>query len=1206
MRTRESLINCHSSRLSTSIDEALQSVASLLTSGKSINQSFRRLSAALALLLIVLTGTLHAATSAAPPPSEPPRDWIDPDTGHRVVRLSQEPGTASLYFHQNSYSPDGKKLIVTTRNGIATIDLVTRKVTPIAKGNVRVMVTGQQSGNVYYTRPDEKDSKARWVYATHMDTLKTRKIAKIPRGTLTTVNADETLLLGSWVDGEEIQVGEAPKGPQVGPDGKPITYHQARGLRIRQVFEQRLERTIFTVNIATGEIKNVHSARDWLNHLQFSPTDPTLIMFCHEGPWHEVDRIWTIRTDGSQLTKIHQRTMHMEIAGHEFFAPDGKTIWYDVQTPRSEVFWVAGYNLQTRQRTWYNLTRDQWSIHYNVNADGSMFAGDGGDEAQVAQAKDGKWIYLFRPKLGENLATGAVSKQQLIRGGHFEAEKLVNMKSHDYRLEPNVTFTPDQKWVVFRSNMHGPTHVYAVELAKAIINAGAELSQQPIDRQALTQRHNPVLSKIDPAAPLMVGNGNLAFTADITGLQTFQEQYSPRVPLMTQAQWAWHSFPNPQGFKEEDGLTQVDVRGKKYQYAYYQEWREASKPAIAWLRENPHRFSLGRLSLHLLDSDGKAPQFSALSNPQQTLDLWSGSLQSRFTFDGSEVQVQTRVHPTLDMVMVELTSPLLARGRLGVDLIFPGVSPKINPDPADWNRPEKHRTIERARDTRQLTLDRVLDDTRYHAVARADSDVTFAPAGPHSYRILPSGKPNSLTLMVRFSPDQIRDALPAASTARNDVTARWRDYWSNGAAIDFSGSTDPRAAELERRVVLSQYLMALNGAGTLPPQEEGLFSNSWNGKFHLEMHLWHSAHFALWGRPELLERSMGWYIDHLPDARKRAAQHDVRGAWWPKMVGPEGRNSPSKVSPFIMWQQPHPIYLAELIYRAKPTRATLNKYRQLVAATADLLASFPHLDEERGQYVLGPPIIPAQEVFPPLMTFNPTFELEYFRFGLATAQQWRERLGEPRNPDWDRVLAKLSPLPTKDGLYLATESFPSLWEQARSSECSRGKTKPECFNRDHPSFLGALGLLPGAGVDRETMKRTLTAVESNWDLRQTWGWDYPLIAMTAARLNEPETALKFLMFDGKNNQYGVTGMTPRVHLDEHADSFVPAANGAAKPVGPDGPGYTRAAETYFPSNGGLLLAVALMAGGWDGAAGDAPGFPKQDWVVRAEGFRPLP
>ena len=147
--------------------------------------------------------------------------------------------------------------------------------------------------------------------------------------------------------------------------------------------------------------------------------------------------------------------------------------------------------------------------------------------------------------------------------------------------------------------------------------------------------------------------------------------------------------------------------------------------------------------------------------------------------------------------------------------------------------------------------------------------------------------------------------------------------------------------------MLSQYLTAVNSAGALPPQEEGLFSNSWNGKFHLEMHAWHAAHFAVWGRPELLERSMPWYLAHLAEARERAKANGVQGAWWPKMVGPEGRESPSTVNPFIMWQQPHPIYLAEtLIDGAATTALSLEKYSELVFETAELLASWPFYDKQ--------------------------------------------------------------------------------------------------------------------------------------------------------------------------------------------------------------------------------------------------------------------
>jgi len=444
---------------------------------------------------------------------------------------------------------------------------------------------------------------------------------------------------------------------------------------------------------------------------------------------------------------------------------------------------------------------------------------------------------------------------------------------------------------------------------------------------------------------------------------------------------------------------------------------------------------------------------------------------------------------------------------------------------------------------------------------------------------------------VLFSQTAQRGALPGAEVAREAVARHWQSYWSTGAVVDFSASSDPRAGELERRVLLSQYLMAINAAGSLPPQEEGLFSNSWNGKFHVEMHLWHAAQFATWGHPELLERSMSWYRSHLPEARARARSQGARGAWWPKMVGPEGRESPSTINPFIMWQQPSPIYLAELLYRAAPTRATLERHRELVFETAELLATFPHFDQEQKSYALGPPIIPAQEVYPPLSTTNPTFELEYFRFGLATAQLWRERLGRSRNASWERVLTRLAPLPQRDGLYVATESQPELWALARSAPCSNGRTARECPNRDHPSFLAALGLLPGTTVDRETMRRTLRAVVEAWDLRQTWGWDFPMLAMTAARLHEPGRAVDFLLSDAHNFQFGSSGMTPRLQLDTTAAE----------------PELRRVAETYFPSNGGLLLAVGMMAAGWDGESAPQPGFPADGtWVVRSEGLRPLP
>jgi oligogalacturonide lyase len=436
-----------------------------------------------------------ALGSAALSAADLPTEWIDASTGHRVIRLSREDGTESLYFNQNAYTADGKRLIVTTAGGgISTIILATREVKPLVAGPVSVLVAGHRSGDVYYLKrlpgggpaAGGRNSAGAIVYATNVDSGATREVVKLPPGrNVSSLNADETLLLGTYVDGPatppptsaanrpaggDARFGQ-PNYQAVGADGKPMTFADAKDLRLHNSLmatRAGAPRVLFTVNAKTGELKDIFREHEWLGHLQFSPTDPNLIMFCHEGTWHEVDRVWTIHTDGSGLTKIHTRTMNMEIAGHEFFSSDGATIWYDLQTPRGQDFWLAGYQVATGKRTWYHLERNEWSVHFNVSPDGTLFAGDGGDSEMVARAPDGKWIYLFRPQRVPDVAgIKTANSASLIDTGFFQAERLVDMSKHDYRLEPNVTFSPDMKWVVFRSNMLGPVHVFAVEIARS-------------------------------------------------------------------------------------------------------------------------------------------------------------------------------------------------------------------------------------------------------------------------------------------------------------------------------------------------------------------------------------------------------------------------------------------------------------------------------------------------------------------------------------------------------------------------------------------------------------------------------------------------------------------------------------------------------------------------------------------------------------------
>src|ERR1700752_2439777 len=389
---------------------------------------------------------------------ELPKEWIDPDTGHRVIRLSEEPGSASLYFHQNAYTPDGRKLIITTPSGLSTIDLKTRVIEKIVDGRVNVIITGKKTGQIYY-------NKAGVIYATDLNTKATREVAKLPpRTSIASVNADETLLAGIIDDG--------PPPPAPNPSATPAAprggSYPGKGEMMERRLAERRPLRLITVSTTSGEVKVLLKGNDWYNHIQFSPTDPTLLMFCHEGPWHKVDRTWTIKTDGSALTLIHKRTMNMEIEGHEFFSGDGKMIWYDLQTPKSQVFWLAGYNVASSERIWYQLERSEWSVHFNVSPDGQLFAGDGGGPNSVAAPGNGQWIYLFRPEMVADKTDGAwPNPNQFIKPGVFKAEKLVNLAKHNYRLEPNVTFSPDQKWIIFRSNMLGPTHVFAVEIQKA-------------------------------------------------------------------------------------------------------------------------------------------------------------------------------------------------------------------------------------------------------------------------------------------------------------------------------------------------------------------------------------------------------------------------------------------------------------------------------------------------------------------------------------------------------------------------------------------------------------------------------------------------------------------------------------------------------------------------------------------------------------------
>ncbi|MCM5529824.1 hypothetical protein [Parasegetibacter sp. NRK P23] len=686
----------------------------------------------------------------------------------------------------------------------------------------------------------------------------------------------------------------------------------------------------------------------------------------------------------------------------------------------------------------------------------------------------------------------------------------------------------------------------------------ASVNDQPIDRQKVVERHNIQLTSADTLASLTVGNGKFAFTTDVTGLQTFPEAYKNGIPLGTQSEWGWHSFPNVMGLKREESLQEYDLNGRKITYLVQRKSPERSKAASNYFRENPHRLQLGNLGFVLLKKDGTEATLKDITNIQQELELWNGTIHSVFRVENEQVEVWTNAHGEHDAIGVKVVSPLLEQGRMRVKLRFPLPTAKWNDEGVYYGEPEKHTSfIHKAKPGRIV---HTLDTTTYFADLNWEGNATLENPSAHDFRLKPAPK-DTFSFTCRFSRDSTTKKELSFSTISVSSAKAWADFWQSGGAIDFEGSTDTRAHELERRIMLSQYLTRVQCAGSFPPQETGLTANSWYGKPHLEMHWWHGVHFALWGRPELLERSMDWYTKVMPTARAIAERQGFNGVRWQKMTDNNGDECPSSVGAFLVWQQPHFITFAELLYRAGEKKETLEKYSDLVFATADFMASFPYYDSLKSRFMLGKGLIPAQERFPAVETFNPTYELAYWRWALETAQQWKERLGMRPDESWNRVLDELSALPVQKNVYLAAESAPDSY------------TKPE-YMTDHPSVLGAYGMLPlTKGLDTAVMRNTFNLVWDTWQWNDTWGWDFPMTAMTAARLGMPERAVDALMMDIRTNTY-----LPNGH--NFQDNRL---------------------RIYLPGNGGLLAAIAMMTAGFDNNKTDRPGFPQNGkWKVKWE------
>jgi len=721
-----------------------------------------------------------------------------------------------------------------------------------------------------------------------------------------------------------------------------------------------------------------------------------------------------------------------------------------------------------------------------------------------------------------------------------------------------------------------------------------------INRKSILDRNNPKYSNINKNAPLSIGNGRFCFTADFTGLQTFFDDYEKAddaFPLCTMAEWGWHSYPMSEDGEASLRLTPFDTYGRQVCYATDSSGQEELFKKI---RVNAHKFHLGKISFEIND---KKISIDGCKPVNQTLFLWEGILTSEFEIENNIVKTETFISPDEDALFAKISSPLLKETKLRITIEFPYGSHKKSA--ANFSVPDLHitrrvsgsrkqgtRISDQGLENREqnvMVIERKLDTTTYNVYICGHGFTIAVNEKQHKLHITPQAEIIEFKILFSpvnvpsFSQTDIASYVPLKNQTDSfdgekiKCKKHWENYWNSGGFIDFEGSKDSRAAELERRVVLSQYLIAIQSRGKIPPAETGLTCNSWYGKFHLEMHFWHHAHFAFWGRIGEVKKALEYYKKILPAAREIAKSQGYSGARWPKMCDPSGKNTPSSIAVLLLWQQPHPIMFAELIWRAfcendrdekksaEQSGETLNEYREIITETAEFMKSFLHWEPSTGaagggRYVLGPPYIPAQERHDPKIVLNAAYELEYFRWGFKTADEWLSRLGEKKR--YGEIIEKLSLPAEKDGLYLAHENCPDTFNKLP-------------FYTDHPSMTAMYGILNSEKIDLKKMSATLDKILEVWDKKTFYGWDLPMMAMTAYRLGRYSDAVDLLLMDSPKNTY--------------------LENGHNKMTGDD------ALPLYLPGNGGLLLAIAMMAAGYEGIK--EPLFP-YGFTVKTEGIIP--
>lgn len=597
---------------------------------------------------------------------------------------------------------------------------------------------------------------------------------------------------------------------------------------------------------------------------------------------------------------------------------------------------------------------------------------------------------------------------------------------------------------------------------------------------------------LDIENPLSVGNGNLAVTVDGIGTQTFYDIYNT-IPLTSISATCFVTD------REKPVIKPQLYQAHRHSVGYFTS-SKGQEDAFKRLRAYPYKF---HFFLYELWNQNEKIKKEDISHLHQVLDIYEGVITSHFKINENLIQTRCMVDEEAEIFRFEIDQAI----EFKIKLFFP----KTNCNAVGSTFPECDSF------TYNLGhLYRMTEHEGFDAYLTTNMKVTILK--------------DCIELLIEKDSSYFELAIHE-NKRYHQASSFFEPIHINLNAL--------KNEELKRRMILSMYLLKVNSCGTYPPSETGLTMNSWNSKFHLEMHPWHSLWLAKYGLASRLIKQLDYYKTILESSKKRAKEQGYLGARFPKMTSFLGEDSPSNIGPLLLWQQPHFLLMLDACYEATRDASLILKYDELLNEIILFLESFLYLGKD-GYYHLDYPIIPAQECFDPAWTRDPIFEAEYVRFAFQKMIEFKKMIHKPIKNLWYDYIEKMVMPAQMESCYLAVHDM-------------QGKNTYQDFAYDHPLVLMPYSFIQSDRLDKEVLKNTFRKVLETYHLEELWGWDFPMMALTAIHLGMKKEAIELLLLDTPKNQYLKNGHNKQ-------------ANRTDLPL-------------YLPGNGAFLLALKELIGG---------------------------